>query len=91
MSLGQPKNQLELAELVASLGDENAQIRYFAGASLTRLGGLATVNMLAAYLQTNPTDLSRGEALKVLGMIGEMSEEPDVRTTAIQALATENS
>lgn len=67
-AIGRPRNQMELAELVAALGDENGQIRYFAGASLTRLGGLATVNMLSAYLQTNPGAAARGEALEVLGM-----------------------
>lgn len=79
MALGSPKNQAELAELIAALGDENANIRWLAGSSLTKLGGLVVVNLLAAYLQTNPGEVARQESLRVLGLIGEMSEDEQIR------------
>ena len=62
-------SQGDLAELVAPLGDENANIRWLAGSSLTKIGGLVVVNLLGAYLQSNPGDTARGEALRVLGYL----------------------
>jgi hypothetical protein len=79
MALGQPKNQLELTELIAALGDENGQIRWLAGASLVRVGGLVVVRLLAAYLQTEPGAVGREEALKALALIGETSDDEAVK------------
>lgn len=78
----QPQNQMELAELIAALGDENGQIRWLAGASLARLADMATVTLLAAYLKTNPAPVAKEEALKVLTLIGEMSESEEVKEAA---------
>jgi hypothetical protein len=36
---------------------------------------MAVVNMLAAFLQTNPGAVARQEALKVLGLIGNTAED----------------
>jgi hypothetical protein len=33
---------------------------------LTQIGGTAVVNMLAAFLQTNPNNAARQEAVRVL-------------------------
>ncbi|MEZ4644865.1 MAG: HEAT repeat domain-containing protein [Chloroflexota bacterium] len=78
----QPKNQMELSELIAALGDENGQIRWLAGASLARLADMATVKLLAAYLKTSPAPVAKEEALKVLSLIGEMSEDEGVKEAA---------
>lgn len=82
MSLGQPKSQAELQALVGALADEDDSIRWLAGSSLTRLGGLAVVNMLAAFLQSELGDTPRQEALKVLGLIADTHEDESVRTAA---------
>jgi hypothetical protein len=79
-AIGRPQDQVELAELVAALGDESGQIRYLAGALLGRLGGLATMNMLSAYLQSKPGEIGREEALKVLRMFGERSEDETINS-----------
>lgn len=86
MSLGQPKNQAELQALVGALADEDSSIRWLAGSSLTRLGGLAVVNMLAAFLASRPGETARQEALKVLELIADTDEDEGVRAAA-QALA----
>ncbi|MCP4421811.1 MAG: HEAT repeat domain-containing protein [Chloroflexi bacterium] len=86
MVLGQPKKQDELTELIAALGDENSNIRWLAGSALTRLGGLAVVNLLAAYLQTNPGDVARAEVVRVLGLIAETDEDEAVKAAARQAV-----
>ena len=88
MALGQPKNQAELAELIAALGDENANIRWLAGSSLAKIGGLAVINLLAAYLQTQPNDTAQEQARKTLEMIAETSEEADVKAAAKEVLRT---
>ncbi|GAB4273669.1 MAG: N-6 DNA methylase [Candidatus Promineifilaceae bacterium] len=82
MALGQPKNQAELAELVAALGDESENIRWLAGSALSRLGSMAAVRLLAAYLQTNPGELGRAAALKALALIAETTEDEAVRAAA---------
>jgi hypothetical protein len=46
---------------------------------LTRLGGLAVVNMLAAFLGSEPGEAAEREVLEVLGLIGEMDEDTAVR------------
>lgn len=79
MALGQPQNQAELAELVAALGDENENIRWLAGSTLSRLGSMAVVRLLAAYLQTNPGEPGRAAALKALSLIAETTEDTAVR------------
>lgn len=68
--------------LVGALADEDDSIRWLAGSSLTRLGGLAVVNMLAAFLQSELGDTPRQEALKVLGLIADTHEDESVRTAA---------
>jgi hypothetical protein len=88
MALGQPKNQADLAELIAALGDENDNIRWLAGSSLARLGGLAVVKLLAAYLAANPGATSRAEAVKVLGLIADTAEDEAVQAAARQAMKT---
>ena len=88
MALGNPKNQAELAELVAALGDENGNIRWLAGSSLTKIGGLAAVNLLAAYLQTNPGETARQESLKVLGLIADTSEDEVVKNKVTLLLSS---
>lgn len=80
MALAQPKNQVELTELIAALGDENDNIRWLAGSALTKLGGLPVIRLLAAYLQTNPGAMAPAEVLRVLKLIGEMSEDDEVKT-----------
>jgi len=87
MALGQPKNQLELTELIAALGDENGQIRWLAGASLVKVGGTAVVGLLAAYLGTEPGAAAQAEARKVLEMIAETAEDDAVQQAAREALA----
>ncbi|MBP6472235.1 MAG: HEAT repeat domain-containing protein, partial [Chloroflexi bacterium] len=82
MALGQPKNQMELTELIAALGDENGQIRWLAGASLVKVGGTAVVRLLAAYLGTGPDEVAQSEARKVLGMIAETDEDEAVQQAA---------
>lgn len=82
MGLGQPQNQAELQALVGALADEDDSIRWLAGSSLTRLGGLAVVNMLAAFLRSRPGETARQEALKVLGLIADTDEDEGVRTAA---------
>ena len=82
MALGQPKNQAELAELIAALGDENNNIRWLAGSSLTKLGGLTVVNLLARYLETEPGDKAQDQALKVLQMIAETDEDEAVQAAS---------
>lgn len=86
MALSQPKNQVELTELIAALGDENDNIRWLAGSALTRVGGLAVVRLLAAYWQTNPGAVARAEAEKVFGLIAETDEDEAVRRAARAAL-----
>jgi hypothetical protein len=85
MDLGQPQNQAELQMLVGALADEDDSIRWLAGSSLTRLGGLAVVNMLAAFLGSTPGATAEQEAMKVLGLIGDTDEDTAVREAA-QAL-----
>lgn len=82
MALGNPKNQAELAELVAALGDENTNIRWLAGGSLTKIGGLVVVNLLAAFVQSNPGAKAEDQARKTLEMIAETSEDAGVQTAA---------
>ena len=62
--MSSPENQAELAELVTVLGDEHANIRWLAGSSLAKISGLAVVNLLAVYLQSNPGEMARQESLK---------------------------
>ncbi|MBE2202521.1 MAG: N-6 DNA methylase [Anaerolinea sp.] len=85
MALGQPQNQMELTELIAALGDENSNIRWLAGSSLVKMGGTAVVKLLAAYLGTQPGAVGRDEALKVLALIGEMSEDEALRQAVKEA------
>ncbi len=86
MALGQPKNQAELQALAGALTDEDDSIRWLAGSSLTRLGGLAVVNMLAAFLQSRPGETATQEALKVLGLIADTDPDASVQELARQAL-----
>ncbi|HRQ40093.1 MAG TPA: N-6 DNA methylase [Chloroflexota bacterium] len=86
MGLGQPKNQAELQALVGALGDADENIRWLAGSSLARLGGLATVQMLAAFLHSQPGETAQQEAVRVLELIADTDEDEAVRTAA-QALA----
>lgn len=86
MGLGQPKNQAELQALVGALADEDDSIRWLAGSSLTRLGGLAVVNMLAAFLQSRPGETARQEALKVLELIADTDEDEGVQESARKAM-----
>ena len=79
MALGRAKNQVELAELVAALGDDEGNIRWLASSALINLGGRPVVNMLAAYLQTNPSTAARAELMCVLQLVGEMSEDDGVK------------
>jgi hypothetical protein len=65
-----------------NMNDTDDNILWLAGSSLARLGGLAVVNMLAAFLQSDPGATARQEALKVLGLIGDMSEDEGVRAMA---------
>jgi hypothetical protein len=64
------------------MNDTDDNIRWLAGSSLARLGGLPVVNMLAAYLQTDPGPTARSEAHKVLGLIADTSEDTAVRAAA---------
>lgn len=48
MVFGRPKTQAELAELVATLSDEDRNIHWLTGSALTILGGLPVVKLLAA-------------------------------------------
>lgn len=82
MALGQPKNSQELQELVAALGDEDGNIRWLAGSALARLGGMAVVRLLAAYLAADPGDVARAEAARVLDLIADMDEDEAVRNAA---------
>lgn len=84
MSLGKPKNETELAELTAALGDEDNNIRWLAVSALSRLGGLPVVRLLVVYLNTNPGQTASEEAVKVLKMIAETDEDEGVRTAAQQ-------
>ncbi len=86
MGLGQPKNQAELQALVGALADEDSSIRWLAGSSLTRLGGLAVVNMLAAFLQSRPGETARQEALKVLELIADTDGDERVQERARKAM-----
>lgn len=86
MSLGQPKSQAELQALVGALADEDDSIRWLAGSSLTRLGGLAVVNMLAAFLQSRPGETARQEALKVLELIADTDVDERVQDSARKAM-----
>jgi hypothetical protein len=86
MGLGQPKNQAELQALVGALADEDSNIRWLAGSSLVRIRGLAVVNMLAAFLQSDPGDTACREAVKVLGLIADTDEDEGVRTAAREAM-----
>lgn len=86
MGLGQPKNQAELQALVGALADEDSSIRWLAGSSLTRLGGLAVVNMLAAFLQSRPGETARQEALKVLELIADTDVDERVQDSARKAM-----
>jgi HEAT repeat protein len=74
MALGNPKNQNELAELVAALGDENNNIRWLAGSALVRLRGQGIRPLLTAYLATEPGEPGQSEAQRVMNMIEEVSE-----------------
>jgi HEAT repeat protein len=82
--LARPKNQAELQTLVAALADEDDNIRWLASSALVRLGGLPVVKLLAAFLQSDPGETARQEALKVLGLIGDTSEDTAVREAAGQ-------
>lgn len=86
MGLGQLKNQAELQALVGALADEDDSIRWLAGSSLTRLGGLAVVNMLAAFLQSRPGETARQEALKVLELIADTDVDERVQESARKAM-----
>jgi len=86
MGLGQPKNQAELQALVGALADEDDSIRWLAGSSLTRLGGLAVVNMLTAFLQIGPGNTASQEALKVLGLIADTDGDERVQDSARKAM-----
>ncbi len=85
MGLGQPKNQAELQALVGALADEDESIRWLAGSSLARLGGTAVVQMLAAFLRSQPGATAVQEARRVLELIADTDEDEAVRT-AVQAL-----
>jgi HEAT repeat protein len=88
LGLGRSKNQAELQALVGALADEDSNIRWLATSFLAQIGGTAVVNMLAAFLQTNPGETARQEAVKVLGLIGDMSEDEGVRA-AVRALVNQ--
>lgn len=85
MALGQPKTKAELVELIAALGDGNANIRWLAGSSLARLGGLTVVNLLARYLETEPGNKAQVQVLKTLQMIADTDEDKAVQTAALKA------
>ena len=87
MALGQPKNQAELQELIAALGDEDSNIRWLAGSSLARLGEMATVQALAAYLRTQPGDVPTAEVARVLKTIADTAEDEAIKQAAQDAMA----
>jgi len=86
MALGQPKTQAELQELVAALVDENSNLRWLAGSSLARLGEMATVQVLAAYVQTKPAEVAMVQVRKILGLIAETADDEAVRDAARELL-----
>ncbi|MCL4264727.1 MAG: hypothetical protein KJ069_16005 [Anaerolineae bacterium] len=74
-----------LTELITALGDEQGNIRWLAASALMRIGGLAVVKMLAAFLATEPGAAARQEAVKVLGLIADTDKDEAARQAA-QAL-----
>ena len=82
MDLGQPKNSAELGELAAALGDEDSNIRWLVGSSLVRLRGPAVVQTLAAFPNTNPSQPTQEESIRVLSPIAETDDDEMVRDAA---------
>ena len=79
---GNRQDSAAIAQLVAALGDSDDSIRWLAGSSLARLGGTAVVQMLAAFLRSQPGETAVQEARRVLELIAETDEDETVRQTA---------
>jgi hypothetical protein len=60
-----------------------------AGQKVGKLLGLAVVNMLAAFLQSDLGETARQEALKVLGLIGDTSEDETVQAVVAVVQGTD--